>query len=47
VPNIGHFRAIFGSQEGLSGLLNGSLALSVTVGIVFDTNQEERCAKWG
>src|SRR3712207_9014120 len=33
VPNIGHFRAIFGSQEGLSGLLNGSLALSVTVGL--------------
>ncbi len=37
VPNIGHFRAIFGSQKGLSGLLNGSLALSVTVGNVFVT----------
>ena len=33
VPNIGHFRAILGSQKGLSRLLNGSLGPSVTVGL--------------
>lgn len=33
VPNIGHFRAILGSQKGVLGLLNGSLGLSVTVGL--------------
>jgi hypothetical protein len=33
VPIFVHFRAIFGSQKGISGLLNGSLGLSVTVGL--------------
>jgi hypothetical protein len=32
MPNIGRFRAILGSQQGLSGLLNGSLGLNGTVG---------------
>jgi hypothetical protein len=29
---MGHFGAFLGSKEGLSGLLNGSRGLSVTVG---------------
>jgi hypothetical protein len=33
VPNIGHSGASLGSQEGISGLLNGPLGLSVTVGL--------------
>jgi hypothetical protein len=33
MPNIGRFRAILGSQQGLSGLLNGSLGLNGTVGL--------------
>ena len=33
VPNIGYFGAFLGSQKGLSGLLNGSLGLSVAVGL--------------
>jgi hypothetical protein len=33
VPNIGHFRAILGSQKGVSGLLNGSRGLNGTVGL--------------
>jgi len=32
-PNIGHFGAFLGSLKGVSGLLNGSLGLSVTVGL--------------
>ena len=32
-PNIGHFRAFLGSQNSVSGLLNGSLGLSGTVGL--------------
>ena len=32
MPNIGRFRAILGSQQGLSGPLNGSLGLNGTVG---------------
>ena len=34
MANIDHFRAILGSQKGISGLLNWSLGLSATVGWV-------------
>jgi hypothetical protein len=33
VPNIGHLQAILSSERGLWELLNGSLGLSVTVGL--------------
>ncbi len=33
MPNIGYFRAILGSQKGLSGLFNEALGLNVTVGL--------------
>ena len=33
-PNIGHFGAFLGSLKGVSGLLDGSLGLSVTVGLI-------------
>src|SRR3712207_6118098 len=33
VPDMGHLGAYLGSQEGISGLLNGLLGLSVTVGL--------------
>jgi hypothetical protein len=44
VPNIGHFRAIFGSQEGVSGLFNRSLGLSVTVGLK-EGSREQKVAE--
>jgi hypothetical protein len=44
VPDTGHFRAILGSQKGLSELLNGSLPLSVTVGLACHSEQSiSRC----
>jgi hypothetical protein len=36
---MGEFQAILGSQKGVSGLINGSLALSVTVGLGTSVNR--------
>ncbi len=33
VPNVDHFRAILGSQKGVSRLLNGAFGLSAAVGL--------------